>query len=115
MGGWGDTTINRERKNIIARPICMVYNYIFRCGKAATGIYDSVQMKDSDRIFKNIRLLFARQYAIMNPVQDLTHADREACIKGFPSFMEHHDACIRRMILTAKYRNPCFGLVDFAV
>lgn len=83
-------------------------------------VSDTYQKKDlSTRSFlvggQRVQRDLYSAFLLMNSVQDLTRADRKSCIKSFPSFMKHHDACIRRMIPTVKYRNPCFGLIDFAV
>lgn len=48
-------------------------------------------------------------FLIKNSVSDLTHADRDKCIKDFPNFVEHHDRCIKTVSETNNNRLSCFG------
>lgn len=48
-------------------------------------------------------------FLIQHSTDDLTHADRETCLKDFPNFKIYHDKCVYLICRDVPLRPSCFG------
>lgn len=101
----------------LEEPIKKVNTRTFRASQYNHVTNDYVKKKLSMRYViingRKIQRDLYSAFLLMNSNDNLTHTDRNLCMKTYTRFFKNHNRCISRIILSKKKNPSCFGIRNF--